>query len=145
ALLNLRPDKATVDRVAAVRATRARASAMQKELNDLSELDQACGSLYRDAYARFQSNHDGAAFAATIEQEIDKPWTKARQTLARFDAGPSRRALVDQLRRYMAARGDAWRLMASGLRSHNPAVLKQAAAKQAEASSLLKQLNTPAP
>jgi rhomboid protease GluP len=83
-----------------------------------------------------------AGLADVLEKELVPEWHAERERMRGLDKVPGlRKQFVEPFRTYLAAREEHWTLLAKAVRTSDPEVAKQAAAKEAEANAALDQLN----
>ncbi len=111
-------------------------SELNVELRRMQQMDEKFTTMYNDRLAKARSGQVPLPdLAATVEKEIIVPWAGQYERLQALPLhGPpdwTRQPAAEFLR----LRIEAWRLMARALRERNPALMKQAMAAQAKAST----------
>jgi rhomboid protease GluP len=82
---------------------------------------------YNTALRAYREDGDDAAFAATIEGDVLPPWEKELDSLKHLTQVPSSKKVeVDRWTRFVEARANAWRDLASALEAHDTKAAKEA-------------------
>ena len=79
-------------------------------------------------------------FSEAIEKELLPPWETRRAELVKLTLTPGEQPSADTLIEYMKLRGEAWRLLAEGVRTNNVSLMNSAKKKQETATALAKRL-----
>ena len=98
---------------------------------------QRLNAVLADLRAKRISN---AQFAQTVEKELLPPWEARRAELTKLTLTPVEKPTADTIIEYMKLRGEAWRLLAEGVRTNNTKLMNSAKQKQDSATALAKRL-----
>jgi rhomboid protease GluP len=140
ALQTVIPGKGIQARLEERRAARKSAADFDGELARMRDVEQTVVKLYNDSVEKVRSGRmRPAQFSATVNEQVLPPWDRMREHLAALPVRGPRKEIVDRLVHYMTLRGESWRLAAKGVATSDAAVMRQAAAKNAEALALLQQ------
>jgi rhomboid protease GluP len=113
-------------------------AALQQEFQRFQGLEARAAGQYNEAVAGLRSKKlSNTAFADRIEDTVLPEWDAQYRRLLAVHATGADDARRAQLAEYMRLRGEGWRLTAQGVRTGSPALLKDAAAAEAQAVALL--------
>jgi rhomboid protease GluP len=117
----------------------------KRELAEFSRQESVVLAAYRDAQHQFARQQiTPEEMTRRLETEIIPPWNAEYERLKRLqNAAGARPELLAQLLEYAELRLQSWQLLAEGLRSEDPALLRQSQEKMAESSRIVEQLQQP--
>ena len=115
---------------------------------DLRSLVAGVNTLEREAVGRLNTaladlraqRISGTRFSQIVQGELLPPWEARRAELAKLRLTPGDQPTADTLVEYMRARGEAWRLLAEGVRTNNMTLMNSAKRRQETATALAKRL-----
>lgn len=140
AMLAVAPSPALTARIQRLSQSRELRQNYADQLKRLQQFDRSVNVTYEDAVKRLRANQSTPAeFASTIEQNVLKPWNDERERLAKLTIPPEQKDPRQRILDYMALRGEAWQLIADGVRSKDARKIQLAATKTAAAVKLFQQ------
>jgi hypothetical protein len=138
-LQTVRPDTAVTNRLAELRTARATADAFTGELERVSAADKKLTRIFNDSLTTLKAGRiDKDQFADAIETQVVQPWTAERDKLSALKAPEGQDVLAKRVLEYMSVKGEGWLLASRAIRANDAALMQKAAAKQVEASKIVK-------
>ena len=111
------------------------------ELEKFTKVEAKTLGAYKTLFTRAQKDKlSERQVADGLERDIIPEWAAEREALAKLKGLPDRqKRVVSALLKYMDARQQAWSMLATGLRTHNLAMVREAGKQQVEAQNVLKE------
>jgi len=135
----------TVSLIAAISLAPAAPVARPSRVMPLSAVEQRLLEQYQHAHRRHQEGKLSAQeFAEVIETQVLPTWRAARQSFDKVGDGrmaAGKRDWLNQHKRYMLLREQAWEAMVAGLKENDPRRLQEAKEKNATAERLQRQVD----
>ena len=113
------------------------------EMKRVEAIEQASVAKYADALKKFRDGDiDSATLAHRVNDEVLPAWNAEQRRLAAANYPDRQRDTARTIARYMALRGEAWRLVVNGIAQDDDTMFDVAKAREAEAEAIAKSLGT---
>lgn len=115
---------------------------------DLNSVFKGIEAVERDTVTRLNTALNGVRagrvtperFSHIVKDDLLPPWEKQRADLEKLKLTPEQQAATARVLTYLQLRGEAWTLLAEGVRTNNVALLKRAQQKNEAAMSQAKRM-----
>jgi membrane associated rhomboid family serine protease len=127
---------------AAVSTSMPRVDDLLAELRRIEALETDSVRIYGDALHKFRNEQiDADAIVLIVERDVLPSWNRERERLLSAKFPGPQRAIAQKIATYMSLRGDAWKLVAEGIRQDDEKLITEADKKEAEAAAIAKQFS----
>jgi membrane associated rhomboid family serine protease len=114
------------------------------ELKRLDAVERQSVTAYAEALKKLQARSiKPGDFATTVETQVLPPWEQERERISKLKLDDPQRSIADRWVKHMALRAEAWRLIATGVRTDDQQLIKQARDKEAEAAAIARTVTEP--